>query len=109
MFGVPASYLNGRRMRKRDQTPDAIGLAVKRQLLECVVDDDPEPDAFEEWLLRYGQSHEGGLFAGAVSAMARTVLDEWRLAHAMDAFGVWLARGAPSDDTLRAARLAIDV
>src|SRR4051812_17858389 len=40
-----------RRKRKRDQTADAIGLALKRTLLERAVADDPEPAAFEQWLL----------------------------------------------------------
>jgi len=40
-----------RRKRKRDQTADAIGLGVKRELLQRVVDEDPPPDGFEEWLL----------------------------------------------------------
>src|SRR5688500_4913591 len=31
-----------RRARKRDQTPDAIGLAAKRELLERAVRDDPD-------------------------------------------------------------------
>jgi hypothetical protein len=92
-----------RRMRKRDQTPDAIGLAVKRTLLERVVAEDPDSDAFEAWLLRYGHAHEGALFAGAVSAMARVVLDEWRLANEMNAFSEWLERAAPSDDALPVA------
>jgi hypothetical protein len=30
--------------------------------------------------------------------MARSVLDEWNLAHAMGDFRAWLDRGAPSDD-----------
>jgi len=89
-----------RRMRKRDQTPDAIGLGLKRQLLEHAVDEDPDPDAFEDWLMRYTQRSEGTAFAGAVLAMARTVLEEWQLAHAMQDFAAWLERGAPSDDAL---------
>ncbi len=36
-----------RRKRKRDQTPDAIGLGVKRELLQLVVEHDPPADAFE--------------------------------------------------------------
>lgn len=36
--------------------------------------------------------------AGAVSAMARVVLEEWRLAYSMEEFRIWLERGAPSDD-----------
>jgi hypothetical protein len=85
-----------RKKRKRDQTPDAIGLATKREILECVVREDPAPDVFEEWLLNYCQ--RAGSSSGAVSAMARSVLDEWRLAHSMSAFKTWLDRGAPSDD-----------
>jgi hypothetical protein len=87
-----------RKRRKRDQTPDAIGLAVKREVLERVVEDDPDPELFEGWLLSYAQKSESKHSAGAVSAMARAVLDEWRLAHSMKDFKVWLDRGAPSDD-----------
>jgi hypothetical protein len=87
-----------RKSRKRDQTPDAIGLALKREVLEHVVEDDPDPEMFEGWLLCYVQKSEGKHSAGAVSAMARAVLEEWRLAHSMDDFKTWLDRGAPSDD-----------
>ena len=84
-----------RRRRKRDQTPDSIGLTFKRQLLEHAVRDDPEPEAFEEWLLDYSASHDS---AGGIFAMARAVFEEWRLAHSMNEFKSWLERGAPSDD-----------
>ena len=87
-----------RKRRKRDQTPDAIGLAVKRLLLECAVEDDPEPEAFEEWLLNYSQTRVAAELAGPASAMARTVFDEWRLAHSLKEFNVWLNQGAPSAD-----------
>jgi hypothetical protein len=90
-------------MRKRDQTPDAIGLAVKRQLLDRVIAEDPDSADLEEWLLRYAHRHEGGTFGGAVSAMARAVLDEWRLAHTMQDFAAWLELGAPSDDAMQAS------
>ncbi|HEV7390204.1 MAG TPA: hypothetical protein VGO08_01065 [Burkholderiales bacterium] len=93
-----------RRKRKRDQTPDAIGLAIKRQLLERVVHEDPNPGIFEEWLLQYSRAGEDTQPSGAIAAMARVVLDEWRLAHAMPDFAVWLERGAPSDDTEPVAR-----
>lgn len=90
-----------RRARKRDQTPDAIGLAAKRRLLERVVCDDPDPPCFEEWLLNcIGQSDAASLCA--TSAMARAVLEEWRLAHAMQDFALWLERRAPSEDAGRA-------
>jgi hypothetical protein len=85
-----------RRMRKRDQTPDAIGLSIKRTLLARAVEEDPNPESFEEWLLDYPL--QGGESTGAVAAMARAVLEEWHLAHSMKEFRVWLQHGAPSDD-----------
>ncbi|HXD50617.1 MAG TPA: hypothetical protein VN689_01920, partial [Burkholderiales bacterium] len=39
-----------RRSRKRDQTPDGIGLAIKRELLQRAVREDPNAEVFEEWL-----------------------------------------------------------
>ena len=87
-----------RKRRKRDQTPDAIGLAVKRKLLERGVEADPEPDAFEAWLLNYSQTCVAAELAGPASAMARAVFDEWRLAHSLENFKMWLDQGAPSDD-----------
>ena len=86
-----------RRKRKRDQTPDAFGLAVKRALLQRAVEDDPQPEAFEEWLLNYPLSCKAEL-AGPAFAMARAVFDEWRLAHSLGEFRLWLEQGAPSDD-----------
>jgi len=87
-----------RRKRKRDQTPDAIGLSIKRALLARAVEEDPNPEAFEEWLLDYPARCDTPESSGAVAAMARAVLDEWRLAHSMKEFRTWLERGAPSDD-----------
>jgi hypothetical protein len=87
-----------RRRRKRDQTADAIGLGIKRELLRRAVEDDPEPDAFEAWLLAYPATCLAPELAGPSAAMARAVFDEWRLAHSLGAFREWLERGAPSDD-----------
>jgi hypothetical protein len=84
-----------RRSRKRDQTPDGIGLTFKRELLEQAVSDDPEPEAFEQWLLDYTAIHGS---AGGIHAMARAVFEEWRLTHSMNEFKSWLEQGAPSDD-----------
>src|SRR5688500_1749281 len=84
-----------RRKRKRDQTPDDIGLTFKRELLEKAVSDDPEPEAFEEWLLNYTAIHDS---AGGIFAMAQAVFEEWRLSHSMNEFKSWLEQGAPSDD-----------
>jgi len=85
-----------RRRRKRDTTPDAIGLSLKRDLLERAVAADPEPAGFEAWLL--AQCHELGEHDGGVRAMALSIFEEWRLAHDADSFRDWLAQGAPSDD-----------
>lgn len=86
-----------RRNRKRDQTPDGIGLAIKRDLLQRAVQDDPDPEAFEDWLLQRSASCAVEL-AGAVNAMARAIFDEWRLAHSLHEFKDWLDQGAPSAD-----------
>jgi hypothetical protein len=87
-----------RRKRKRDQTPDAFGLGVKRDLLQRAVADDPPPDAFEEWLLTYPAKCGAPELAGPALAMARAVYEEWTLAHTSGEFRVWLEQGAPSDD-----------
>lgn len=76
-----------RRARKRDQTPDAIGLGMKRQLLMESLQDDLSQEDFEGWLLEH-----------ADSPAALMVLEDWRMAQAMPDFAAWLARGAPSDD-----------
>ena len=68
-----------RRQRKRDTTPDAIGLGIKRALLEAVVVADPEPAAFEGWLLARCLEPYDGASVGAMRAMALDVLGEWRL------------------------------
>jgi hypothetical protein len=92
-----------RKKRKRDTTADAIGLGIKRALLEAAVAEDPEPETFEAWLLErcLDAPREGS--AGGTRAMALEILAEWRLAVAAPAFVDWLARGAPSDDAAPAA------
>ncbi|HEY3302958.1 MAG TPA: hypothetical protein VGL70_05410 [Candidatus Binatia bacterium] len=87
-----------RKRRKRDQTPDAIGLTVKRELLKRAVEDDPEPEAFEAWLLSYPATCVDPELTGPAAAMARAVYEEWRLAHSLKDFRTWLDRGAPSED-----------
>jgi hypothetical protein len=86
-----------RRRRKRDTTPDAFGMALKRELLERAVREDPEPEAFEGWLL--DRCLAAGQANGPLRAMAQDVLAEWRLAERSPSFREWLAQGAPSDDT----------
>jgi hypothetical protein len=85
-----------RRRRRRDTTPDTIGMEIKRGLLEDAVLEDPDPDRFEGWLL--GRALAAGA-SGPVRAMGLAVLAEWRLARESGAFLQWLAAGAPSDDT----------
>jgi hypothetical protein len=85
-----------RKRRKRDTTPDAIGLAIKRDLLEGVMRDDPEPQTFEGWLLQ--RCLAVGVGTGGVHAMALDVLREWQLAQLSPSFRTWLGQGAPSDD-----------
>jgi hypothetical protein len=85
-----------RRRRVRDTTPDAIGLQIKRDLLEEVVRDDPDPEAFEGWLME--RCYAAGLADGPVRAMALSIWDEWRLASTTAEFRRWLEQGAPSDD-----------
>ena len=70
-----------RRKRKRDQTPDAIGLALKRELLQRAVEDDPDPDAFEEWLLNYPGTRLEPALAG-LPALLRRRPGELRLSRA---------------------------
>jgi len=85
-----------RRKRKRDTTPDSIGLALKRTILEDTVRDDPDPDSYEGWLLDRCRSAEGA--AGPMLAMAHDVLSEWQLAQNSEVFRNWLQQGAVSDD-----------
>ncbi|MDQ3043672.1 MAG: hypothetical protein M3R06_00775 [Chloroflexota bacterium] len=85
-----------RRKRKRDTTPDTIGMSIKRDLLEAATRDDPEPDDFEAWLME--QCLAAGTATGGIRAMALDILAEWRIASVTDGFRSWLDSGAPSDD-----------
>ena len=94
-----------RRRRKRDTTPDALGMALKWDLLERAAADDPGPDAFEGWLLEQVLAAPA---SGPVQAMCAEILDEYRVARADPAFGRWLASGAFSDDAEREEGLRED-
>lgn len=93
-----------RRRRKRDTTPDAIGLAVKRRLLEQAIADDPCAENFESWLVKrcelQGMScaEPDSTSSGALRAMALDILGEWTLAQQQPGFWRWLEVGAPSQD-----------
>lgn len=88
-----------RRRRKRNTTPDAIGLAMKRNLLEEAIADSPRAERFEEWLFERVLAAGDG--SGGLRAVAVSILEEWRFAQQVGAFRVWLAAGAPSDDARR--------
>ncbi len=83
------------RRRKRDQAPDKLGLSIKRELLQRAAAADPEPDAFEGWLMEQIVRTPG---AGPVRAMCEQIFLEYRMAALQPDFAEWLAAGAPSDD-----------
>lgn len=84
-----------RRRRKRNTTPDAIGLGIKHDLLEAALAEDPEPDDFEGWLLERALAAPA---SGPVRAVCGEIFDEYRFAAVDADFGRWLAAGAPSAD-----------
>ncbi|HEV8634395.1 MAG TPA: type III secretion fhipep protein [Chloroflexota bacterium] len=84
-----------RRRRKRDTTPDAIGMGIKRDLLERLAAEDPPPERFEAWLL---QQVTAAPASGPVRALCAEMLSEYRFAGADPTFRRWLAEGAPSAD-----------
>ncbi len=88
-----------RRKRKRNTTPDSIGMAIKRTILEDTVRHDPDPDAYEGWLLERCLAQDEP--SGSIQAMALDVLSDWRLAQTSVVFRNWLEQGAPSDDATR--------
>jgi hypothetical protein len=75
-------------------------MTVKRDLLAQVVQEDPAPGAFDNWLLQ--KCLAAGIGSGPVHAMGLDLLHEWRLALASPAFQTWLSQGAPSYDAAAA-------
>jgi hypothetical protein len=71
-------------------------MAIKRTILEETVRHDPDPDAYERWLLERCLTQDGP--SGSVRAMALDVLSDWRLAQTSVVCRSWLEQGAPSDD-----------
>jgi hypothetical protein len=71
-------------------------MTIKRTILEETVRQDPDPDAYEGWLLERCLTPGGP--SGPMRAMALDVLSDWRLAQTSVAFRSWLEQGAPSDD-----------
>ena len=95
-----------RKRRKRNTTPDSLGMEVKRELLEAVIADDPDPDVFEAWL--FARVQASGTLAGATRAMVLQMWDEWQFALASTGFRAWLAAGAPSEDSRPGTDMGLD-
>lgn len=85
-----------RKRRSRNTTADAIGLQIKRDLLEEIVRADPEASDFEGWLLERCLAE--GPSDGPLRAIALTIWEEWQLSGKSEEFRRWLAEGAPSAD-----------
>jgi hypothetical protein len=64
------------RQRLRSQTPDSVGLELKRRLLRSLAALDPEPAELDEALERLVR--EGAAPAGPLRALALTIRDEWQ-------------------------------
>jgi hypothetical protein len=74
------------RQRLRNQTPDIIGLELKRRLLQSVAEVDPEPGDLETTLARLIE--QLGPATGPARALAVSFRDEWR---ALPANPTWIA------------------
>lgn len=84
-----------RKRRKRNTTPDALGLEMKREILEGITAADPPPEDLEGHLLSLIHRSD---FPGPLRALCGEVLDEYRLALISGQFRDWLESGAPSED-----------
>jgi hypothetical protein len=84
-----------RKRRKRDQTPDGIGLEIKRALLLRAAQEQPPPEGFESWLLAQCMAAPA---SGPVRALAAEILAEYRVALLDPDYGRWLLAGGPSAD-----------
>jgi hypothetical protein len=93
------------RRRKRDQTPDHIGLAMRRMLLEHVIAIDPDEDQFERALLERVLASE---MPGPLRAMATLILNEYRFAATQPHLVAWLRAGAPNADADEPTRVKHD-
>jgi hypothetical protein len=90
-----ASAEGRRTRRKRDQTPDGIGLEIKRDLLQRAAAEAPRPEAFESWLLAQCLAAPA---SGPVRALAAEIFQEYRVALLDPDYSRWLLAGAPSAD-----------
>jgi hypothetical protein len=67
------------RQRARDQQADTAGLALKRRLLQGLVDLDPEPEGLEAALVDLVE--QCGPATGPARAVAVLVREEWQAAR----------------------------
>ncbi len=89
------------RQRARDQQADRAGLDLMRRVLEAIVVLDPEPEEMEAALLAIVE--DMGPPTGPTRAIARSVLEDWRVAvltpdwvaHLVGACGVVLEPATP--------------
>src|SRR6266542_5700540 len=95
LLNAMAASEGRRRRRKRDTTPDALGMELKRELMARAAEEDPAPEGFEAWLTQQALEVPAG---GPVYAMCAEILDEYRVARLDPGFERWLAAGALSED-----------
>ncbi len=109
LLNAMAASEGRRRRRKRDTTPDALGMELKRQLMARAAEEDPAPEALEAWLLEQAITAPDARLSprpdgspspagGPVYAMCAEILDEYRVARLDPGFERWLAAGAFSED-----------
>jgi hypothetical protein len=80
-----------RKRRARDATPDSVGLSIKRDLLTRAIAEQPQPEAFEAWLLEQVITAPA---SGPVHALATEILAEYHIATHDPTFAAWLAESA---------------
>jgi hypothetical protein len=87
----------GRRKRRaRNTTPDNIGLNLKLELLQQCIEDDPDPDQFEAWLLQ--AALKPGQASGPIRAVCSDILFEWQTALTDPDYRDWLLAGPEGEE-----------
>src|SRR3989442_10032059 len=73
-------------------------MSLKRRLLAEAIEQDPDPEAFDTWLLERCLARAEAVSMGAMRAMARDVLEEWRVSSASARLPRLLRAGPPAPD-----------
>ncbi len=84
-----------RESRDRPPPPHAVGLELKRDLLQRAIAADVAPEGFEAWLLAQVLAAPAG---GPVRAVCQEIFDEYSLACVDPDFAAWIAAGTPDED-----------